>query len=361
MSFDVPYDRHKTADFRVEFSVRHAAGSDFADAGEAIAWYQFPLAGQGVTFPDDPVPPCGDLRSGDSPSSEETLRLEETPSGWRIAGSGFEAELDRALGVFSCIRVDGAEWVRDVAIPCFTRPHSGVDGQEGWARNRAWRRFAPDATVRSLRSLQVEPAEAGRIRVRSVAAFAFDDHENGAVVETRMCLGPDRRVEVDMIFVVDPVLGDLPRVGAAMVVEAGFETLLYWGLGPRETYPDRKIGARLAVFQTRVTDSHFPFEPPSECGGREETRWFRLGDETGRQVLFSSAIPFHFDARHSSIGDYRNATHDRTLIRREETFVHIDAAHAGIGGDMGWSTFLDTRDRVPAGAYRLSFSILLGS
>jgi beta-galactosidase len=109
-----------------------------------------------------------------------------------------------------------------------------------------------------------------------------------------------------------------------------------------------------------VADQHFPFVPPAECGGHEDTRWLTLTHADGRTVRVEGAALFHFDARHASIADYRGAAHDHELPRRPETFLHLDARHAGIGGDMGWSTAIDDRHLVPAGCYRFRFDLRLG-
>ncbi|HWT73429.1 MAG TPA: hypothetical protein VN258_01715 [Mobilitalea sp.] len=68
-------------------------------------------------------------------------------------------------------------------------------------------------------------------------------------------------------------------------------------------------------------------------------------------------LAYHFDIHHNTIEDYKAAKHEHDLIRRKESYLHIDTAHAGIGGDMGWSTFVDETDRVKAKYYSLEFII----
>ena len=164
-----------------------------------------------------------------------------------------------------------------------------------------------------------------------------------------------------MDFCVNPLVSDIPRVGAEIVLPSVFENFEYFGLGPMENYRDRKQCAYKAVFNDTVTNQHFPYEPPSECGGHEGTRWIKFKDDEMREIKFYSHIPFHFDARHHSISDYKKAGHDYELHteKASNTILHIDCAHAGIGGDMGWSTFLDLKDRVNSGNYSLSFIVCI--
>ena len=158
-------------------------------------------------------------------------------------------------------------------------------------------------------------------------------------------------------FNIDPTLKDLPRVGVELIIPEGFETLDYFGLGPVENYRDRKHSAKLGVFQNSVQDEHFPFIPPSENGGHEETRWITLTNGEGRIIKITSPIPFHFDVHHNTIEDYKNAKHEHELICRNESYLHIDAAHSGIGSDMGWSTMLLDSEKVKAQNYTLEFTI----
>lgn len=99
----------------------------------------------------------------------------------------------------------------------------------------------------------------------------------------------------------------------------------------------------------------------SENGGHEKTRWLSLKDSEGRCIRIKAIVPFHFDIHHNTVDDYKNAKHGHELIRRKESYLHIDAMHAGIGSDMGWSTMLQEADRVSAQNYELQFTISIES
>ena len=88
-------------------------------------------------------------------------------------------------------------------------------------------------------------------------------------------------------------------------------------------------------------------------------RWLELADADGRALTIRTAQDAHFDARHSQIADYFAARHEHELRRRPETYLHIDAAHAPIGGDMAWSTGTDLAQMPGGGAHHLRFWIEL--
>jgi beta-galactosidase len=166
---------------------------------------------------------------------------------------------------------------------------------------------------------------------------------------------PDGSIAVDFHIDIDPGYKALPRVGVELALKEGFEKLEYYGRGPGENYSDRKLSASLGQYASTVTDQHFPFIPPSETGGHEDTRWLCLGAGDGRQLKISSKKPFHFDALHNSTGDYQQAAHDHELKKRGETFIHIDAVHGPIGSEMAWSTVMPKDHLLAGGSYDLHF------
>gem|GEM_PF-5763382 len=108
-----------------------------------------------------------------------------------------------------------------------------------------------------------------------------------------------------------------------------------------------------------MTGQHFPFIPPSECGGHEDVRWVQLTNAGGRALRVKSPALFHFDAHHSSVAEYRKAAHDHELVRHEEVFLNLDYLHAGIGSNMAWSTVMEEKHQIPARCYRFRFEVEL--
>ena len=152
-------------------------------------------------------------------------------------------------------------------------------------------------------------------------------------------------------------IDSVERLGLTWTLPAGFEKVEWFGRGPGESYPDRVESARLGLYQTTVSEMHFPFTPPSENGGRDGTRRVMFENDEGMKVIMRSDTPFHFDARHYTVSDLRDAMHDHELTMRPETIIHVDAAHAGIGGDMAWSSVINPAYSVTPGDYTQTINI----
>jgi hypothetical protein len=146
----------------------------------------------------------------------------------------------------------------------------------------------------------------------------------------------------------------VPRVGLSLVAAKGFDSLKWYGRGPGESYCDRKLSAPVGEYQSTVEETHFPFVPVSHNGSHVDTRWFTLEDADGNSITFTGSL-FTFDVHYNTVEDYWIAGHEHELIRREEVYINIDGAMAGIGGDMAWSNQLDDKHKVFAGKHQFEF------
>ena len=150
------------------------------------------------------------------------------------------------------------------------------------------------------------------------------------------------------------LLADLPRVGMTFVLPAGFEALEWYGPGPHETYPDRCL-AELRRWKSTVTEQYVDYAFPQHHGFHHDTRWFRI--DNGRTRLTVSADRhFGFSALNHCAAALTEARHASELVASEETFVHVDIAHRGLGTASCGPDVLP-RYQVAAGRFRWSWTI----
>ncbi len=81
----------------------------------------------------------------------------------------------------------------------------------------------------------------------------------------------DGRVKTTLTY--DPVkeLGDMPEFGVLFKFNADYDHVKWYGLGPAETYADRKHGAKLGIYENMVTDNLARYLVPQECGSKRRT------------------------------------------------------------------------------------------
>ena len=337
LPFAIPHEKKPGSLYTIEFSVRRKEETFYAGAGEELGLFQFPLE-SGPAVGLKPAAPLGPVSA-----AEQDGELVLEAAGTRLV---LDAGTGRPRGLWK----DGEAVLLGEASPCFDRPYTGLDTQPGWGWEGEYSRIRGGALSYGA---PVRLSGDGLFRVELPFAYgAADRPEIGGTVA--YTLRGDGVLRIDADFSVDPSYRAVPRVGLELLIAPGFEQLDYFGRGENESYRDRLLSAPLGVWSSTVSGQHFPFVPPSENGGHEETRWLRLSCGDGRSLRIRSAAPIHFDAHHYGIEDCQRAKHDHELPTRPETVLHLDAAHAPIGSEMAWSTKMPETLAVRGGEYHLS-------
>ncbi len=337
--------RKPGCEYYVNFIVRLAGDMPWAAAGHEIYRTQFALAGGPAAVVED--------------SKVVAASLSSSEAEYRISGKDFVVAFDRKSGLMTLCEKADVRYVASGATETVWRPQTGLDTDPHWGFYDLWLPLSPEKLSRRPGRVVAYSLPDGRVRVEVTSTLVSQASPYGIRNEIVYTVGGDGSICIDSQIDIDRNLKHVPRVGIALVLPAGFETLDWYGRGPGENYVDRKHHTLLGCYRSTVSDQHFAFIPPSECGGHEDTRWLKLTNREGRCLLVKSPSPFHFDARHATIGDYWRAGHDHELPRRPETMLNLDFRHAGIGGNMAWSTTIDEKHLVPAGCYRFRFEIRL--
>ncbi len=123
---------------------------------------------------------------------------------------------------------------------------------------------------------------------------------------------------------------DLARVGTLFELDGSLSDLVYFGTGPHESYPDRKIG-RIARYVSTVAAQYIPYVRPQENGGHAAIRWFEVTNSAGNGLRFAMAKPAQVSVTPNRDAELADATHDVEVNACGNTVVHIDAAHRGVG------------------------------
>jgi beta-galactosidase len=273
---------------------RTAAEKAWAPAGFEVCWAQLPIADGASALPVAPAQPVASTQPGGAIEVKldsqgllihELLSAPPRLSLWRAP-----TDNDRIVGL-------AAEW-RDLGVSELTRGAVEVRSEADWVVVTAEERTAAGHVVRHTQ------------RFRPLAG-------GGVLVEETVRI-PDE-------------LADLGRVGIVLETVAGLEKAEWFGRGPVETYPDRRLGGAVGRWKATVSELYVPYVRPQENGGRADVRWFELSDRSGRGFRLAFDRPAQVSATHFRAFDLASARHDVELVARPETIVHMDAAHRGLG------------------------------
>ena len=151
----------------------------------------------------------------------------------------------------------------------------------------------------------------------------------------------DGRVKTILSY--DPVkeLGDMPEFGMLFKFSADYDHVSWYGLGPEETYADRKMGAKLGIYQNLVKDNMAAYLVPQECGNKEGVRYAEITDAKGRGIRFAMDLengPVSFSALPYTPHELENAVHPFELPNIHYTVVRVAKGQMGVAGDDSWGS-----------------------
>jgi beta-galactosidase len=149
----------------------------------------------------------------------------------------------------------------------------------------------------------------------------------------------------------------LPKIGFRLVLDAAIEDVSWFGHGPGEAYRDTQLATRVGRFSAPVSALATPYVRPQENGNRRHARSLTLSAGPGQSLVVTGHPYFDFTVRRWSPELLTAARHTPDLVPDGRTYVHLDAAHHGIGsGSCGPRTLPGHTLMAQTAAYTLSFS-----
>ncbi|HCC44062.1 MAG TPA: beta-galactosidase [Gammaproteobacteria bacterium] len=323
--------KHGEKVLRVEFSLKKA--TSWANRGHIVAWDQFVL------------------NSGPHPRKRKPIvkALNEQAAG-QLNSDDLTITFDSSS--INSITFAGYNIIAAPPLLNFWRAPIDNDGIKGWSGQDhkalgRWLRYGIDR-LQWQHELEFDGQRKLVQRSRGKC--------QGGLLETISTYELDlNQLIVDHEFTVPLELTDLPRVGVRWQLEPGFEELAWYGLGPHETYEDRKTSGVLQIHQSTVTEQYVPYILPQEHGNLSELRWLSVND--GRTSLkVSGNGRLQGSVSHYSQETLTEAFHTYELSLSPYTWLCLDSMQRGVGGASCGPDTLD-KYRVRHGKYRLSYGM----
>lgn len=159
---------------------------------------------------------------------------------------------------------------------------------------------------------------------------------------------PDGRLYVFHSAV--PTKGML-RFGYQMTMDKSMEYITWYGRGPKPTYTDRKLGSKIDLYKSSVTDFEYRYMRPQESSNRCDVRYFTLTDKNGFGIKVNAYYdnPINFSAYHYTTDGLEKATHINDIPYEDITTVNIDHRQLGVGGDLPGQAFVREPYTMPKG------------
>ena len=149
----------------------------------------------------------------------------------------------------------------------------------------------------------------------------------------------------------------LPRLGYAMKIPQEYANFTYYGRGPIDNYADRKSGQFIEQHKNTVAGEFVNFPKPQDMGNHEDVRWCALTNQANQGAVFIATDRLSVSALPYSAQDLILASHPYQLPKAGDTYLHLDCAVTGLGGNSCGQGAPLVHDRVFANQHSMGFII----
>ena len=274
-------------------------------------------------------------------ASEKPIRVVRGKVNIGVKGEDFDCLFSMLSGGLVSYRYAGKEMIEKIPMPNFWRaPVDNDNGSMAPARYAQWKIASMYISHRNGGMFDNVPTKVEeKDNTVTVTYTYFMPTTPASKCQVAYTVFGDGTIETKLMY--DPVEGlpDMPEFGMMFWFNADYDNLTWYGMGPDETYADRRHGAKLGIYSNKVADNMAKYLVPQECGNKVGVRYARLVDAKGRGMMFEGD-ELSFSALPYTPHELENAAHVYELQQVHHTIVRVALAQMGVGGDDSWGSLV---------------------
>ena len=308
----------KSKEAFVYFCARQKEATAWADAGYVVAEEKLPV--------QKAVKPMY------ASTVTEPLRVEETNSTIKVAGTHFAATFSKTQGTLSGYTLDGTSLIsKPLLLNAFRLPTDN-DGR----RSESWDNMGLRKLTAKGTGATVATNTGGDIATVRLNSTHTGKNGTAFAVALDFIVCADGTIMVNS-FIRPALTGAvLPKLGFRLEMPAAMEQLSWFGRGPWDSYRDRKEACLPAVYNSTVSDQREDYILPQEHGTKQEVRWIALTNDDGQGLLFvapdqMAASAVHFRPEDNYTDRNNRMKHTYQFKTCQPTVVSLDAVTRGLG------------------------------
>ena len=342
VEIDWPVDDYRASaqELVLEASQQLTSACDWAPAGYELSFGQCVVAGGKNVSAGDAV----------NTASDGAITLGRWNIGARSAGR--EALFSLAQGGMVSYKLGEREFVLRKPLITTFRALTDNDRGAGHAFERA--QWAVAGKYARCVDTKVEPLGETAVSVTYTYELAIAQRTKVTIRYVADVLG---HVDLHVAYPGEKD-GDLPTIpafGIEWMLPVEYSNLRFYGVGPEETYADRKH-AKLGIWDTNAFRDRAPYLLPQETGNHEDVRWAEITDDSGHGLRVSQTAntetgvtkPFAMSLLPYSSTMLEEALHQDELPEPKHMFLRVLAAQMGVGGDDSWMSPVHEQYQLPA-------------
>ncbi len=170
----------------------------------------------------------------------------------------------------------------------------------------------------------------GRVKIETVLSLSAVYLQR--ILDIRACwtIWPDGRLDVELHARKNPVFPFLPRFGLRLFLPGSMTKVTYCGLGPAESYIDKRRSSWHGLFETDVKAMHEDYLRPQENGSHHDCDYVTVRGERAA-LTAAGEETFAFNASVYTQEELTEKMHNYELEASPYTVLCLDYRHSGIG------------------------------
>ena len=334
-NYKVPFEYPKAAgEYALTVSFRLKNDTAYASAGYEMAFSQHIFK---VTGRDDSA-----IKETGNDVSKSDFKVVHGFNNLGVKGTNFEIMFSYIQGGLTSYRCGGKELIKGVVKPNFWRAPTDNDYGNAmpyryaqwkiasmYASNKYRGRNASDTNQYCVPDILEETAESVTVRFEYKMPTS---PESNCYITYKVTA--DGEIKATLSYKAVKELMDMPEFGIILKMDADYDNVKWYGMGPEETYSDRISGSKLGIFTAKAGDLP-EYLMPQECGNHVGVRYASVTNEAGHGLRFEgdeigfSALPY-------TPHELENAMHPFELPEVHYTYVRLSLSQMGIAGDDAW-------------------------
>ena len=314
----------------VSFSLKEDCS--WAKAGHEIAFGQFVFPHQASPF-----------------TCEQPLTLIRGKSNVGVRGKNFSAQFSAIHPGLTSYVFAGKELIASTPMPTFWRaPTENDKGNLMPQRYAQWKIASLYVTAKHEGTWDLYPEVTEHPHSVEIRYHYFMPTVPESSCFVNYEVFGDGTVRTTLSYDAVQGLPDMPEFGMLFKLDADYDRVCWYGLGPEETYVDRLRGAKLGRYEKSVRDCLARYNDPQESGNHCGVRRLRVLDRKGRGMEFFGT-DLSMNVLPWTPHELENAAHEHELPPIHYTVVRAALQQMGVGGDDSWGASTHPEYLLPVG------------
>ena len=259
--------------------------------------------------------------------TDSELQVSEDDTQIHIKGREFAYTIDRRTALFTEMKFAGREYLNH---PMELNIWRAPTDNDMYIKSE-WKKAHYDKAYTRAYTTEVVQGKHG-VKIASHASVVAETVQKILDVTITWKIEAAGKIDADIAVTKDDEFPDLPRFGVRMFLDKKLSAARYFGMGPQESYCDKRQAASHGLYRADVGDLHEDYIRPQENGSHYDCEYVELNNSR-YGIVASAEKAFSFNASYYTQEELEKKTHNYELIESDSVVFCVDYALNGIGSN----------------------------